>query len=120
MSSNTFFAGLAAALMTVALPTGAAAHQTHSHAHTHGHGHQQVAVQRLTVIVSCYRGPWEDVIWDRPNPEFIDSMVAVGYTFPEAHAIGERVCRDRSLVGNEAGLQATMSQILATNPPGSR
>ncbi|NUH67202.1 hypothetical protein HTT03_18100 [Sulfitobacter sp. S0837] len=75
---------------------------------------QGVAVPTGNVIhVSCYRGPWRDVIWDRPNSVFIDSLVAVGYDFPTAHAIAERVCRDDRLVGNPAGLKAHMERIFA-------
>ena len=39
------------------------------------------------IHVSCYRGPWNDVIWDRPNSVFVDSLVAVGYDFSTAHAV---------------------------------
>lgn len=79
----------------------------------------QMTVQRMVVTVSCFRGPWEDVIWDRPNPAFIDSLVNVGYTFPEAHAIAERVCRDPDTVGRPDAIVAVMSRILAENPPGN-
>ena len=71
------------------------------------------------ITVSCYRGPWDDVIWDRPNPVFIDSLVNAGYSFPEAHAIAERVCRDPAAVGQSGVLRSTMNQILRTSPPGS-
>jgi hypothetical protein len=80
------------------------------------HHHTRV-VEQVTIVVSCYRGPWEDVIWDRPNPVFTDSLVAAGYTFPEAHAIAERVCRDPSTVGSNDGLHAVMTRILASTPP---
>ena len=79
-----------------------------------GHGYTNGAV----ITVSCFRGPWEEVIWDRPNAGFIDDLVSIGYTFPQAHAIGERVCRDESTVDNEAAARAVMLQILAQNPPG--
>ncbi len=69
------------------------------------------------ITVSCYRGPWQDVIWDRPNPEFTDSLVSAGYSFPEAHAIGERVCRDPGAVGQPNVLLATMTSILRESPP---
>ncbi|AYE85652.1 MAG: hypothetical protein ABJN39_05770 [Sulfitobacter sp.] len=65
------------------------------------------------IHVSCYRGPWNDVIWDRPNSVFVDSLVAVGYDFSTAHAVAERVCRDHTLVGNPEGLKATMKRIFA-------
>lgn len=78
-----------------------------------------VVVNRVTVTVSCFRGPFSEVIWDRPNPVFIDSLVSIGYTFPEAHAIGERVCRDPSTVDRPDAAVAVMSRILTQNPPGS-
>ena len=64
-----------------------------------------------TITVSCFRGPWEAVIWDRPNAVFIESLVAVGYEYEKAHAIAERVCRDEALVNNSEGLRSTMLQI---------
>ncbi len=77
----------------------------------HKNRHGGVAPTDTTIVVSCFRGPWNDVIWDRPNAVFVDSLVAVGYEFPTAHAIAERVCRDEALVGNPEGLKATMLRI---------
>lgn len=71
------------------------------------------------ITISCYRGPWNDVIWDRPNPEFTDSLVSAGHTFPEAHAIAERVCRDPGAVGRPGVMRAAMTDILRTSPPGN-
>ncbi len=68
------------------------------------------------ITVSCYRGPLQRVIWDRPQPAFIDSLVAVGYDYPTAHAIGERVCRDQSLVNNPGSLSRTMREIYYAAP----
>jgi len=68
------------------------------------------------ILVSCYRGPLKKVIWDRPEPAFIDSLVAVGYDYPTAHAIGERVCRDSALVNNRAALRQTMRDIYYASP----
>lgn len=100
------------AAVGLCLVTGAAAQADGHHAYRYGASAQ-------IITVSCYRGPWDDVIWDRPNPEFIDSLVNVGYSFPEAHAIAERVCRDPSAVGRSGVLSATMTNILRTSPPGS-
>jgi hypothetical protein len=82
------------------------------------HSHRTTVATQHVITISCYRGPWEGVIWDRPNPIFIDSLVAAGYSFPEAHAIAERVCRDQGGVGSPETMRAAMSNILATNPPG--
>lgn len=59
------------------------------------------------------------MIWDSPNPVFTDSLVSVGYTFLEAHAIAERVCRDASSIGRPVASSATMTDILRRTPPGS-
>ncbi|WP_163846910.1 hypothetical protein [Pseudooceanicola aestuarii] len=63
------------------------------------------------IHVSCYRGPWRDVIWDRPNAVFIDSLVALGYDWPTAQAISQRICRDEALVFNPEGLKHEMLRI---------
>lgn len=81
---------------------------------THGqHAQQQTGG---VIYVACFRGPWDEVIWDRPQPRFVDSLVNVGYDYPTAHAIAERVCRDADLVGNPEGLRATMLQITREYP----
>ncbi len=72
--------------------------------------------QTHTIYVSCFRGPWREVIWDRPNAKFIDSLVDVGYDYPTAHAIAERVCRDDALVGNPEGLKSEMIRIFRESP----
>lgn len=79
------------------------------------HYHKQGVAQPTgnVIHVSCWRGPWREVIWDRPNAVFVDSLVAVGYDFSTAHAIAERVCRDKTLVGNPEGLKAHMERIWA-------
>ena len=82
--------------------------QTYGH-----HAHQQTGE---VIYVACYRGPWNEVIWDRPQARFVDSLVNVGYDYPTAHAIAERVCRDSNLVGNPEGLRATMLQITREYP----
>lgn len=76
------------------------------------------AINTIQVTISCFRGPWQEVIWDRPNPVFIDSLVNVGYSFFEAQAIGERLCRDPSTVDQPERAVQVMNQILAQNPPG--
>jgi len=73
---------------------------------------------QVVITISCFRGPWQGVIWDRPNAVFIDSLVNAGYTYPEAHAIAERVCRDHAGVGSPETMRAAMSNILAASPPG--
>ncbi|MFZ5962024.1 hypothetical protein ACOXXX_03655 [Thalassococcus sp. BH17M4-6] len=77
----------------------------------HPHLERPHVHERTTIVVSCFRGPWKDVIWDRPNSNFVDSLVNAGYTYPTAHAIAERVCRDDSLVGNPGAMKAAMERI---------
>ena len=77
----------------------------------HKHHHGAYGPTGNQIVVSCYRGPWNEVIWDRPNAVFIDTLVSVGYDYSTAQAIGERVCRDQNLVGNPGALKATMEQI---------
>lgn len=61
------------------------------------------------VVISCFRGPWQEVIWDRPNPIFIDTLMANGYSITTATAIAERICRDPNLVNqNELSIQETI------------
>ena len=109
----------------------ALAHGVHGYGHGYRQGHAQQSsygyAQRysppspeviiVTVTVSCFRGPWDDVIWDRPEPVFVDSLVNAGYTYPEAHSMAERVCRDSTGVGSPENLRATMLGIIANQPP---
>lgn len=78
---------------------------------------QAAAAQTVIVTVSCFRGPWQEVIWDRPEPIFIDSLMNAGYSLATAQAIAERACRDPSLVGNREGLRAEGYRLLSIVPP---
>lgn len=69
------------------------------------------------ITISCFRGPSSTVIWDRPNAVFIHDLVRIGYTFPEAHAIGERICRDEYGLGQHGYMSSSLQQIIATTPP---
>lgn len=97
---------LAAVCAAFAAPAMAGGKYGHKHRH-----HGAYGPTGTQIVVSCFRGPWNDVIWDRPNAVFIDSLVAIGYDFSTAHAIGERVCRDEALVGNPDGMRETMLRI---------
>lgn len=123
------FARIAQGLAAASIALGATAASAHDlvqgHGHIpHTHHRQQVIIAEprvvtVTITVSCFRGPFREVIWDRPEAPFLQSLVDAGYTFPEASAIGERVCRDITTVGNNAAVQATMERIIRENPPGS-
>jgi hypothetical protein len=72
----------------------------------------------LSVItISCFRGPTSTVIWDRPNAVFVEDLVRLGYSYPDAHAIGERVCRDEYGVDQPEYLRSTLYDIMARTPP---
>ena len=103
--------------ITLAVLVGFAS-QSEAGGKNHGHGYYQVYGQ--TVLVSCYRGPLKEVIWDRPEPVFIDTLVAAGYDYPTAHAMAERICRDRSLVGNREALRGTAQGVVNSYPPSPR
>lgn len=68
------------------------------------------------VTVSCFRGPLVITAWDHPEAIFIESLVAVGYDYPSAESIGQRICKDSTLVGNPEGLKAAMEEIIAAAP----
>ncbi|MHA6346901.1 hypothetical protein [Roseivivax sp. CAU 1761] len=107
MKKLLVMAALAAAVASPALAD-------HSHGRSHAHKQAAADVPRFkggTIVVSCFRGPWKEVIWDRPNSNFVQSLVAIGYDYPTAHAVAERVCRDDELVNNPEGLKAEMRRI---------
>lgn len=68
-------------------------------------------------IISCYRGPFTAVAWDRPNAVFVDDLIEYGYTPTQAIAIGKRVCRDEWGVHNEEYLKQTLLRIISEQPP---
>jgi hypothetical protein len=80
-------------------------------------GSAEPIVKKVVITVSCFRGPWEEVIWDRPNAKFVDSLVHAGYDFPTAHAMAERICRDETNVGKKEGLRSQMLTTMAEVPP---
>lgn len=110
MKRAILLATVVAAAMTTA--TGAFAH---SKSHSHGHDYRFVMGQ-VTITVSCFRGPWKEVIWDRPNPVFIDSLITAGYDHPTSLAIGERICRDPVLVGDLDRLRSEAIRVLQASP----
>ncbi|RII37962.1 hypothetical protein DL237_14925 [Pseudooceanicola sediminis] len=63
------------------------------------------------VIVSCFRGPWTEVIWDHANPKFIRSLRALGYDQETSEAIGNDICRNPALVNDPAAMRAEMTRI---------
>ena len=103
--------------MVLALPVHAHEVYTHTHAVEHTHTRDSHKASSRTIKLSCYRGPWNDVIWDRPEGVFLDSLRALGYGPTEALAIGETVCRDRLLVGDTEGQKAKLREIIRRNPP---
>ncbi|NCO22718.1 MAG: hypothetical protein GW905_12135 [Rhodobacterales bacterium] len=110
MKHKFLIATIAAA--AIACATGASAH---SKIHSHGHNYKYT-MGTVTITVSCFRGPWREVIWDRPNAVFIDSLINAGYDHPTAFAIGQRICRDSALVGNLDRLRSEAIRVLQASP----
>lgn len=76
-----------------------------------------VQMAPVTIVASCFRGPLKHVIWDRPNPEFIDSLVGYGYSYEAAFAIAERVCRDQTGVGRPGHMVEATTRAIREEPP---
>jgi len=110
MKRALIIASVLAAAMTTA--TGAFAHSKN---HSHGHNYKYT-MANVTIVVSCFRGPWREVIWDRPNPVFIDSLINAGYDHPTSYAIAERICRDPALVGNLDRLRSEAIRVMQASP----
>ncbi|MBY5987634.1 MULTISPECIES: hypothetical protein [Roseovarius] len=70
------------------------------------------------ILVSCYRGPWTEVIWDKANPNFVDSLVQAGYSPQEATSIANYICRDPRLVDNPIALAKEVRSAMANAPRG--
>jgi len=71
----------------------------------------------MTVTVSCFRGLFEVVAWDRPNSVFVEDLVQLGYTRDHATVIGEQICRDEYGVRQPDHQRAQLRQILRDDPP---
>lgn len=70
------------------------------------------------INVSCYRGAFRSVVaWDRANGVFIEDLVQLGYTYPEAHAMGARVCRDERGIGNGEYKIQLLLRLMQETPP---
>jgi hypothetical protein len=95
---------LSAAAVVLGLAPAVSAHETRTvYRYVFQTGH--------VITVGCWRGPWKEVIWDRPEPVFLDDLVRIGYDYPTAQAIANRICRDQNLVGDKEGLKAEMLRI---------
>lgn len=70
----------------------------------------------VPVVVSCFRGPWKSVIWDHPNEDFIESLMANGFSYSRAVEIGERVCRDAYLVDHSELMVARTQELIEATP----
>lgn len=78
--------------------------------------HSHVTMRGNVITVACYRGPWDQVYWDRGLPAFYDSLTRAGYTPERAQAIADRVCRDQSLVGNPDALRREALRVISATP----
>ncbi|WP_234172713.1 hypothetical protein [Ruegeria pomeroyi] len=73
-----------------------------------------VAIAQEPIVISCFRGPWKEVIWDRANVNFVDSLVSVGFSLGNAQGIAERICRDPQLVDDPEAMIRKLRSIMAT------
>jgi len=112
MSKSAQWGAVCAALLAVSAAAPALAHDKHHH-HKHSHN---VTYNTVQITVACYRGPWEQVYWDRGLPAFYDSLTRAGYSPERAQAIADRVCRDQTLVGNTEALRREASRIIREAP----
>ncbi|WP_226779073.1 hypothetical protein [Oceaniglobus trochenteri] len=103
---------LAAAVLAAGTTTAMAGGKHHHHKHAYG----TYTISNVTIVVSCYRGPWREVIWDRPNAVFYDSLVNAGYAPATAHAVAERICRDDKLVGNMENMIEEIKRVIRQAP----
>lgn len=74
------------------------------------------SIAQETIVISCYRGPWKEVIWDRPNGVFIDSLRANGYNLETAQNIAHYICRNEELVFEPKKAKAALKEIMAETP----
>jgi hypothetical protein len=74
----------------------------------------------ILITVSCFRGPWSEVIWDHPNAAFLNSLAEAGYDPATAEAIAQRVCRDETAVSQPDRLTEVMYRVLRETPPPGR
>jgi hypothetical protein len=70
------------------------------------------------ILISCYRGPWTVVIWDKANPDFIQSLVDAGYSPTEADSVANSICRDPRLVKNPIALAKEVRAVMRDAPRG--
>ena len=70
------------------------------------------------ILVSCYRGPWNEVIWDKANPNFVKSLIDAGYNTTEATSIADYICRDPRLVDNPIALAKEVRAAVRAAPRG--
>ncbi|SHE47390.1 hypothetical protein SAMN05444339_101467 [Loktanella atrilutea] len=75
--------------------------------------------ERQTHVINadCFRGPWAETIWDRPQGSFVTDLVAYGYDFANAEALATVICKDESLVNDPERLKARVLSEIAQMPP---
>lgn len=60
-----------------------------------------------------------DVVLDRPNPEFLEDLKAAGYSAEQASDIGHTICRDPAGLDDEAYKLRALNDLLRNTPPAS-
>lgn len=79
-------------------------------------GFSSAATAQNPIVISCYRGPWKEVIWDRANVVFVESLVSAGYDVITAQGIAESICRDPQLVDHPEEMKDALRTVMKKYP----
>jgi hypothetical protein len=112
---------IASALALAMFAAPAIAHDTgtpHAHGHINKRPHAHAGAPRIVkqVRISCFRGPLAVTAWDHPEAVFIEDLIAIGYDYVQAWAIGERVCKDSAGVGDPDRLSDALLNAIEQMP----
>jgi hypothetical protein len=69
------------------------------------------------IHISCFRGPWHGVIWDRPQGTFVEDLVTYGYDHANADALATMICRDERLIGRPELMKEALLREMRKTPP---
>lgn len=97
------------AICLMALSAPAVAHESTEH--------QKNVTQSHRIELSCYRGPFKDVIWDRAYPNFVASLESYGYPRYQAQLMADSICRDPSFIDNPDAMKTSVIEMIKQTPP---
>ncbi len=75
------------------------------------------SIAQTKIIVECYRGPLDRVVWDKAEPNFINSLIDAGYSNSQAVVFADGICRNPDLLRNPSKIRAAVLRELRVNPP---